>query len=89
MIQLPQHRFKFIKEHKMIFAGVIIGIIGLIIIILAILGQLDCEDTQIREGVRKTCDCQGLEITVKSSTNSGEQKTICLGKISNPKTYTK
>jgi hypothetical protein len=87
MINLPNNKFKTIRAHKLAVAGIFVLLILLVIIILAIVGILDCEYTHIREGVKRTCDCQGLEIAVKSSTNSGERKTICVGRITSKKTF--
>ncbi|MFC1722168.1 hypothetical protein ACFL0C_00800 [Patescibacteria group bacterium] len=77
----PVQLKKVLKDNKwLIVAG--IGIFLFVIVgILMLSGQLDCERTSIRGGVFQNCECQGFEVAVKSTTNSGEKKTICLGII--------
>jgi len=81
--QLPEKydRWGVVKEHKW---GILGGIIFLLVVFSFIMlysGNQDCEITSLRDGVLQTCDCRGLTITVKSITNSGEKKTVCLGRV--------
>lgn len=82
-----QEKLEKLKEHWVVatFAG-ILGVL-VILFLLVVSGAQDCDITQIRGGVKQTCRCIGMEITVKSTTNTGEQKTICLGVASGKKTY--
>ncbi len=87
MTEETYDKIEFVKEKWVLFAGgflllLIVGIFGLIIS-----GVQDCDLISIKSGVVRTCDCQGFEVTVKSTANSGEQKTICLGRIVNKKTF--
>ncbi len=74
-------RYESLKDHKYAILGAVLLILTVIFLIFIILGRFDCEITHLTEGVFQTCECSGLEITVKSITNSGEQKTVCLGRI--------
>ena len=86
-MKLPNNKLNLIKNHKVLVLSIFLMLALLVVLVLAIVGALDCESTHIREGVKTTCNCQGLEIAVKSSTNSGERKTICIGRITSKKTF--
>lgn len=81
--QLPERedKFKAIKEHKFAILGGIVLFFVVTFFILLISGRQDCEIVSLREGVIQTCRCRGLTITVKSVANSGERKTVCLGRV--------
>jgi hypothetical protein len=76
-------KIRVIRENWIASLGVVLLTIVIIMFILILTGRLDCELTSLKGGVYQTCDCTGLEITVKSITNSGEQKTICVGRVQN------
>jgi hypothetical protein len=84
--QLPEKqstKFDIALEHKWSIVGGIILVLVVTFFILLISGQQDCEITSLQKGVIQTCDCRGLTITVKSTTNSREKKTVCLGRVAN------
>lgn len=80
-------RFRFIKENKLLILGLITLVFVLIFVVRLILGYQNCNITKLKGGVLQKCDCTGLEVTVKITSSSGEQKTVCLGRISNKITY--
>lgn len=86
-MQNISEKFKLIKENWMSATGVLTLTLFIIFLILIIAGRLDCELVSIKEGVYKTCDCKGFEVTVKSTESSGQQKTVCLGFITNKRTF--
>ena len=88
-MELPVDKIRFLRENKWSVAGLIVFIFVLIFVINLILGNQNCNITTIKNGVIQKCDCTGLEITVKSTESSGEQKTICLGRVSNKVEYQK
>ena len=81
--QLPERedKLKAIKEHKFAIMGGVVLFFVVLFFILLISGRQDCEIVSLKEGVVQNCRCQGLPITVKSISNSGERKTICLGRV--------
>ena len=83
----PAINLKLIKKYKWYILSGVFLLFVLVMGILALLGSLDCERTSIRGGVHQNCDCQGFEIAVKSTANSGERKTICIGRITNKNVY--
>jgi len=82
--QLPERdkRWETIKEHRYSILGGIVLSFVIVFFLMLLSGKQDCEITSLQEGVIQTCDCRGLLITVKSTTNSREKKTVCLGRIS-------
>jgi len=87
--QLPERedRFKAVKEHKYAIIGGIFLFFIILFFILLISGTQDCEIVSLKDGVLQNCDCAGLNITVKSISNSGERKTVCMGIIKNKIKY--
>lgn len=81
--QLPERedKFKIIKEHKFAIGAGFLLFLVILFFILLISGRQDCEIVSLKEGVIQNCRCRGLTITVKSISNSGERKTICLGRV--------
>jgi len=81
--QLPERedKLKVIKEHKFAIGGGFLLFLVILFFILLISGRQDCEIVSLRDGVIQTCRCKGLTITVKSISNSGERKTVCLGRV--------
>ncbi len=79
--QLPEKEDKFeaIKEHKFAIIGGVVLFLVVISFILLISGRQDCEIVSLKEGVVQTCHCKGMVVTVKSISNSGERKTVCIG----------
>jgi len=88
--QLPiqKDKFKAIKDHKFAIIGAVVLVLIITFFILLITGTQDCEIVSLKEGVLQTYDCKGLTITVKSISNSGERKTVCLGRIKNKVKHT-
>jgi|GEM_PF-4272419 len=80
---LPERevKLKVVREHKWAILGGIAFFLVVTFFFLLISGRQDCEITSLQEGVVQVCRCQGLVITVKSTTNSKEMKTVCLGRI--------
>ncbi|OGC45124.1 hypothetical protein A2V49_04710 [candidate division WWE3 bacterium RBG_19FT_COMBO_34_6] len=76
-----------LKERKGLIILSLFLILTIFSFILLLSGAQDCELINIHEGVKKDCDCKGLILTVKSTTSSGERKTVCLGIISNKTKY--
>lgn len=74
-------KWDIIKEHKWAILGGVVFFLVIVFFIMLFSGTQDCEITSLREGVIQTCDCQGIPVTVKSITNSGEKKTVCLGRV--------
>jgi len=87
--QLPEQedKLKVIKEHKFAILGGIFLFFTILFFVLLISGRQDCEIVSLKEGVVQNCKCQGLTITVKSIANSGERKTICLGRVADRLKY--
>ncbi len=81
--QLPERdkRWEAIKEHRYSILGSIMLFFVVVFFLMLLSGRQDCEITSLREGVIQTCDCRGMVITVKSTVNSGEKKTVCLGRV--------
>ena len=81
--QLPEKdkRWETIKGHKLSILGGIVLFFVIVFFLMLVSGRQDCEITSLQDGVVQTCDCRGLIITVKSTVNSGEKKTVCLGRI--------
>lgn len=88
--QLPERvdKFKAVKEHKYAIVGGVVLFFIILFFVLLISGTQDCEIVSLKEGVLQNCDCSGLDITVKSISNSGERKTVCMGIIRNKVKYT-
>ena len=81
--QLPERvdKLKAVKDHKFAILGGMVLFFVITFFILLFSGRQDCEIVSLREGVIQTCSCKGLTITVKSISNSGERKTVCLGRV--------
>jgi len=81
--QLPERDKKWenIKEHKWAIFGSVVLFFIIVFFLMLLSGRQDCEITSLQEGVIQTCDCKGMVVTVKSTINSGERKTVCLGRI--------
>ena len=82
-----REKLEYIREHWVLSLIIVVLALTLIFFVLLISGRQNCEITSVRDGVFQTCDCWGFEITVKSTANSGTQKTVCVGRISNRQTY--
>jgi hypothetical protein len=76
-------RWEDIKEHKWSILGGVVLFLVIVFFIMLISGSQDCEITSLQEGVIQTCDCRGMVVTVRSTTNSREKRTVCLGRIAN------
>ncbi len=81
--QLPERdkRWETFKDHKYSILGGIVLFFVVVFFLMLLSGTQDCEITSLQEGVVQTCDCRGMVVTVKSTTNSREKKTVCLGRI--------
>lgn len=78
---------KYIRRHKLLTFLYVFGTVSFVYFVLVILGYRDCSDVHIKEGVKQTCDCKGLEVEVRSTTINAEQQTVCIGIISNRTKY--
>jgi len=89
--QLPERedKLKAIKEHKFAIVGGVVLFLIVTFFVLLISGTQDCEIVSLKEGVVQTCRCRGMVITVKSISNSGERKTVCLGVVADKVKYNK
>lgn len=78
---------KKIRSNKVLLFLSILLVLTVITFVLLISGQLNCEEVHIKEGVKQTCTCRGIEVDVKSTILTAERVTVCLGITSNTQTY--
>ena len=78
---------KTIKKNKFLTLLSLLFIVVIITLILVSTGRQNCLIVHIKDGVKQTCDCTGLEITVKSTTMAAEKRTVCIGQIQNRISY--